>query len=104
MTIHPVASLIDAMAAAREGTRWLADPDGEPAAAHSPAGDGPAVAAVGPSSGFSEPERKALRGSGFVPVRLANRRLRAETAALVVAALWAAARHPSGDVPTAPQA
>ena len=97
MAIHPATGLSEAMAAAREATRWLADPEGEPAAGRLPVADAPAVAAVGPASGLTEPERKALRGAGFVPVRLAARRLRTETAALAVAALWAAARSPAGD-------
>jgi 16S rRNA (uracil1498-N3)-methyltransferase len=104
MAIHPTLGLVDAMAAAREGTRWLADPAGEPAAGHLPAGDGAAVAAVGPASGFTEPERKALRGSGFTPVRLAGRRLRTETAAVAVAALWASTRSPAADDSSGPVA
>jgi 16S rRNA (uracil1498-N3)-methyltransferase len=97
MSIHPAVGLIEAVAAAREGTRWLAEPDGEPAAGQLPAADAPVVAAIGPAPGFSEPERKALRGSGFTPVRVAGRRLRTETAGVAVAALWAAARSPAGD-------
>jgi 16S rRNA (uracil1498-N3)-methyltransferase len=96
MAVHPAVGLTDAMAAAREGTRWLADPAGEPASGLLPAADGAAVAAVGPASGFTEPERKALRGCGFTPVSLADRRLRTETAAVATAALWAAARSPAG--------
>ena len=84
------------MAAAREPVRWLADPEGEAASARSPGADSAAVAAIGPGSGFTEPERKALRGSGFEPVCLAARRLRTETAALAVAALWAASRSADG--------
>src|SRR6185369_8753827 len=80
MAIHPARGLSDAMAAAREPVRWLADPEGEPATARSPGADSAAVAAIGPGSGFTEPERKALRGSGFEPVRLAASRLRTETA------------------------
>src|SRR5580765_35260 len=68
MAIHPARSLSEAVAAAREPVRWLADPAGEPAAGRSAGADGPAVAAIGPAPGFSEPERKALRGSGFTPV------------------------------------
>ena len=97
MAIHPAVGLVDAMAAAREGTRWLADPNGEPAPGQLPAADGAAVAAIGPASGFTEPERKALRGSGFTAVRLAGRRLRTETAAVAAAALWAATRTPAVD-------
>jgi len=101
MSIQPVSGLSEAVAAARERTRWLADPDGGPIPS---AGPGPAVAAIGPAPGFSDSEQKALRGSGFEPVRLAPHRLRTETAALAVAALWAAARSPAGDGDTASQA
>jgi 16S rRNA (uracil1498-N3)-methyltransferase len=103
MAVHPVSGLIDAMAAAREPLRWLADPEGEPAAARSAGAEGPVVAAIGPAPGFTEPERKALRGSGFAPVRLAARRLRTETAAVTVAALWAASRSAVADDPTGPE-
>lgn len=57
------------------------------------------VAAIGPSSGFSAAERKRLAEAGFVPVGLALGRLRAETAAVALAARWAAldaARGPLG--------
>ena len=97
MSIHPTAGLSDAVAAAREPLRWLADPAGEAAAGCLPGAGDAAVAAIGPAPGFTEPERKALRGSGFALVRLASRRLRTETAAVAVAALWAAARSPAGD-------
>jgi 16S rRNA (uracil1498-N3)-methyltransferase len=102
MAIHPATGLSDAVAAAREPMRWLADPEGEAASARTPGAGEAAVAAIGPAPGFTETERKALRGCGFVPVRLASRRLRTETAALAVAALWAAGRSPVGDE-TGPQ-
>jgi len=104
MAIHPALGLSDAMAAAREPVRWLADPEGEPPSGLFATAGGPAVAAIGPAPGFSEPERKALRGSGFTPVRLAARRLRTETAALAAAALWAAARATGGGAPSGPEA
>jgi 16S rRNA (uracil1498-N3)-methyltransferase len=104
MQIHPALGLSEAMAAAREPVRWLTDPAGEPAAGYLPGPDGAAVAAVGPAPGFTEPERKALRGSGFTPVSLALGRLRTETAALTVAALWAASRTPSGSGSATPLA
>jgi len=97
MELLPVTSLSEAMAAARERTRWLADADGAVAPDGVLAADEPAVAAIGPAPGFSESERKALRGGGFTPIRLAAHRLRTETAAIGVAALWAARRSPSGD-------
>jgi 16S rRNA (uracil1498-N3)-methyltransferase len=104
LVIHSAVGLSDAMAAAREGTRWLADPTGEPAYGQLPSADGAVVAAIGPASGFTEPERKALRGSGFTPVRLAGTRLRTETAAVTAAAVWAATRSPAGGTPTGPVA
>jgi 16S rRNA (uracil1498-N3)-methyltransferase len=104
LAIHPATGLSDAMAAAREPVRWLADPGGEPATGRPLAADSPAVAAIGPSPGFTESERKALRGGGFTPVRLAAGRLRTETAAVAVAALWAAARSPAGEASTGPHA
>jgi 16S rRNA (uracil1498-N3)-methyltransferase len=103
MSIMRTGGLVEAMAAAREKTRWLADPEGRPAAGF-PGGEGPAVVAVGPAPGFSDSERKALRGSGFEPVRLAGSRLRTETAAVAVAALWAAARSAAGDGAAGPTA
>jgi RsmE family RNA methyltransferase len=57
--------------------------------------DEPVTGAIGPSSGFSDDERKLLSSHGFVTVRLAPLRLRTETAAVVLAALWAASRGPS---------
>jgi len=96
LELLPAAGLVEAMAAARERTRWLADASGPapPDLALPP--DEPCVAAIGPSAGFTDPERKALRGGGFAPIRLAPHRLRTETAAIAVAALWAARRSPVG--------
>jgi RsmE family RNA methyltransferase len=45
---------------------------------------------VGPSSGFSVEELKYLADNGFLPVGLASSRLRTETAAVALAAIWAA--------------
>jgi 16S rRNA (uracil1498-N3)-methyltransferase len=77
--------------------RWLADPDGSPVSGRT--GGGAVVGAVGPSSGFSDEERKFLSGLGFSPVSLAGARLRTETAALAMAAAWAAARSERGGRP-----
>jgi 16S rRNA (uracil1498-N3)-methyltransferase len=76
------------------GARWLADPGGVPGAAMSVLPDQPVTGAVGPSSGFSEDEHKLLLSNGFVAVCLASLRLRTETAAVALAALWAAGRAP----------
>ena len=74
------------------GERWLADPRGTPGAGMSVRPDQPMTGAVGPSSGFSDDELKLLASNGFVSVRLAPIRLRTETAAVALAALWAAGR------------
>ncbi len=79
--------LADAGAAA---ARWVCRPDGEPTAGRVGATPGRTIAAVGPSSGFSGAELNALQDGGFAGLSLAAVRLRTETAALAVAALWAA--------------
>jgi 16S rRNA (uracil1498-N3)-methyltransferase len=68
-------------------TRWLARRDG--AALPGAPVSGLSVAAVGPAAGFVSDEERAMVAEGFVPVRLAESRLRAETAALAWAAWWA---------------
>ncbi len=89
------------------GTRWLAAADGAPwrrvpvetpspdAAAAPPPPEfehsGVSVAAVGPGPGFSPAEFAALEAARFQPVRLADGRLRTETAAIAWACAWAAA-------------
>ena len=75
-----------------EGSCWVCDPDGVPAGeAARGATLGHAIAAVGPSSGFEVAELKMLSENGFIAVNLGGSRLRTETAALAVAAVWAAA-------------
>jgi 16S rRNA (uracil1498-N3)-methyltransferase len=73
------------------GTLWLADPAG----GSPPAGDGAdrEVGVVGPSGGFRASERAQLEAVGFVPIRLADGRLRTETAAVGLAS-WLAIRSP----------
>jgi 16S rRNA (uracil1498-N3)-methyltransferase len=70
------------------GARWLADPDGSPAAGSALA-PGPQVALIGPAQGFEASERDSCIASGFVPISLSEGRLRTETAALA-AASWIA--------------
>jgi 16S rRNA (uracil1498-N3)-methyltransferase len=92
MRIGPVLGLRAAVEGLGSGERWLADPAGAPVG--SLAG-GPGTAftgAVGPSSGFSDEERNLLQEHGFVLAGLAPARLRTETAALAIAAHWAARR------------
>jgi len=72
------------------GSRWLADPAGFAASPRALAGEEPAIGLVGPSAGLDDGERAAALGAGFQPVRLADARLRTETAALAWAVLWSA--------------
>ena len=92
MECSPVAPLETALASLEPGERWLADAGGSPAQGLDSAGSTPVTGVVGPSIGFSGPERNLLLEKGFVPVRLASTRLRAETAAVALAALWAERR------------
>jgi len=89
--------LAEAVSAAGETAgRWVGRPDGRPGPGVVSAPAGRAIGVIGPSSGFSEPELKALQDNGFVGVALAAHRLRTETAALALASLWAAADTGSG--------
>lgn len=74
--------------------RWVCRPDGVPAPGRLTVPAGRAIAVVGPSSGFSDEELKLLSDNGFDGISLAGARLRTETAAVAVAALWAAADNP----------
>jgi 16S rRNA (uracil1498-N3)-methyltransferase len=95
MTCAPVLPLEDALAALGPGSRWLADAGGVSAEQCVAAGGEAVAGAVGPASGFSGPERNLLSEAGFVSVRLAPNRLRTETAAVSLAARWAAGRNPA---------
>lgn len=75
---------------------WVGHPDGGPVGDILRQVPGQAIGAIGPSSGFSADELNALRERGFIPVALARTRLRTETAALAMAAAWAAAGCVSG--------
>lgn len=66
-----------------EGALWVAPPQAAAPARF--------VATVGPSSGFTDDELKLLADGGFGSISLARFRLRTETAAMTMAALWAAA-------------
>lgn len=73
------------------GTRWLADAQGAPPGAPGPGGF---TGVSGPAGGFTEAERRLVLDAGFEPVRLGRGVLRAETAGVALAALWAAGSHP----------
>lgn len=70
------------------GTRWLADEVGAEGPPALPSGA--FIGASGPARGFTPDEREALIGAGFLPVRLGEGTLRAETAGLALGVLWAA--------------
>jgi len=82
----PLAAAVASLAA---GERWLADPSGTGPGEPTSAADRPICGAIGPASGFSVEERKYLADNGFLPVALASSRLRTETAAVAMAAIWA---------------
>jgi 16S rRNA (uracil1498-N3)-methyltransferase len=91
MAVSVPAGLEQALAALEGlpgGGRWLAEPGG--GAPRSGRGRGPLAGAVGGAGGFTPGERRRLEAAGFESVALARCRLRAETAAVAMAALWAA--------------
>lgn len=74
----------------REAARWVGDPDG---AWPNGTPSGPATGwcgLVGAAPGFEERERRSIEARGFRPIRLADSRLRTETAAVAMAAVRAA--------------
>jgi 16S rRNA (uracil1498-N3)-methyltransferase len=73
-----------------EAERWLADPEGVPAATARIQGTRGQAAVIGPAAGLSTRERAEAIEGGFRAIRLSAGRLRAETAALALAVWWAA--------------
>ena len=102
LEVRPPVPLAEALRSLAPGTgRWVCQAGGAPWVAPQPAAvSAHFVAAVGPSSGFTEDELKSLWDGGFKPVSLARFRLRTETAAMTMAALWGAADN--GGVRAAP--
>jgi 16S rRNA (uracil1498-N3)-methyltransferase len=92
LAVEEPVSLGEALSALPAGgSRWLADVRGT-AVGSTPGGSGDlAIGLVGPSGGLDDGEREAAAAAGFRPVRLADARLRTETAALAWAACWSAA-------------
>jgi len=86
---RPLADVLAGVPA--EAQKWLADISGVQVGGEGMGGPGLAVVVIGPSGGLSPDERSQLLATGFTAVRLADARLRTETAALAWAALWAAA-------------
>lgn len=101
LRVFEPVELAAAIAGTGAGARWLADPAGTRGASLALHPGEPVTGAVGPSSGFSDEERKLLGSHGFVTVRLAVLRLRTETAAVALAALWASRRGQDPDPPAA---
>lgn len=82
-------------------TGWVADPAGDPGISASWRPGTGWVGVVGPAAGLDDREKQQLVGAGFRPISLSARRLRTETAALGLAALWASAgagRESAGEV------
>lgn len=113
MTVEPLRSLAEVLEALPRDTRiWLADPErSRPLLAASltnlPPGKPrarPDLAFVGPEGGFADDERAAILAAGGQTVRLCDFVLRVETAAVVIASLWATwmAAHPRSDAESAP--
>lgn len=89
MRIEGPLALATAIAGAQSAVaRWVALPGA--GTVRLSREDGASWCVVGPSPGFSEGEVKRLQESGFAPAGLGPSRLRTETAALTVAALWQA--------------
>jgi 16S rRNA (uracil1498-N3)-methyltransferase len=84
-----VGEALEGLAALPPGSRWLAEA-GAPAPTAAGLAAGSLVGAIGGSAGYEDMERDLLREHGFEPVGLARGRLRTETAAVALAAVWGA--------------
>ena len=85
-TLGFTRTLREALAALGEpGERFMADPDGSPAASPLARTPQSAIAlAVGPPGGFTTEERDLMRAGQFMPISLGPSRLTTETAALAL--------------------
>jgi 16S rRNA (uracil1498-N3)-methyltransferase len=72
-----------------DSVRWLASVGGG-ASKRADGASKTAIGAIGPSSGFTADEERAFADAGFASIRLAEGRLRTETAAVAWASWWAA--------------
>jgi 16S rRNA (uracil1498-N3)-methyltransferase len=92
MEISAPRAWVEWLAAPADARRVIADPTGEPLGGNSPAAASQrgAYAAVGPEGGLTAEELAAARGAGWEIVSLGPRILRIETAAIALAALFAA--------------
>ncbi len=88
LEIAPPAAAIHYFAVVpSSATRFIADPSGQPLAATPVSATSEIIAAIGPEGGFSPAELTAANSAGWLPISLANRILRVETAALAIAAM-----------------
>jgi len=78
-----VTAFADALRAASQSLRWLADPLG--AWPPERLDDGPAAVLIGPEGGLTVRERESAVAAGWTPVRLGDGILRFETAAIAAA-------------------
>jgi 16S rRNA (uracil1498-N3)-methyltransferase len=93
MEIRPPVGWDEFVASTPPGaTGWFADPEGERAFPIPGPEPRDWVGVVGPAAGLESGEKEQLVGRGFRPIWLSQRRLRTETAALALAAVWATAR------------
>jgi 16S rRNA (uracil1498-N3)-methyltransferase len=90
--IETVGSLAEALRAVAGETLLVAHMDAHAPTFAQKSGPPHLAVAIGPEGGLSPPELDALRAAGGQVVRLAEHVLRVETAALTVAAQWAAAQ------------
>ncbi|WP_305909543.1 16S rRNA (uracil(1498)-N(3))-methyltransferase [Methylomarinum sp. Ch1-1] len=94
-TLLPHMSVVDELSLwveGQQGLRIFLDPYAKQSLSDLPAGNGKVTLLSGPEGGFSEQERDIAVQAGFIPVRLGQRILRTETAALAalsaVQTLW----------------
>ncbi|PAY21203.1 16S rRNA methyltransferase [Rhodopirellula sp. SM50] len=88
MTIDAPIPMEAFLAESRDGTGWIAHPDGRPIHTATSGIDTAAGirALIGPEGGFTDEEVQAAVDSGYEPIGLGARIYRVETAACVVAA------------------
>ena len=93
MEIHAPMAWDEFVASTAPGvTGWFADPEGERAGRIPDPEPRDWVGVVGPAAGLESGEKDQLEARGFRPIWLSQRRLRTETAALALAAVWATAQ------------
>jgi 16S rRNA (uracil1498-N3)-methyltransferase len=77
-------SLMDALLHQKEGELLLMADETTVVKSHTLRGERPHFLIIGPEGGFSQNERKILKKKGVIQVSLGSKRLRAETAAIIM--------------------